>query len=121
MSGKKPQRHPGVQTGALTFEITCPKCGKSVEWLRGSKPLSTETSAIVRCTGRIGHEMLILVRVLPMAYTPDTSEHCGTSVGYQRHRRAGESACDNCKRANTQDQIDRRLRSQVLTTNQGAS
>lgn len=33
--------------------------------------------------------------------TENAAGGCGTHAGYQRHRRAGQAACDECKAANT--------------------
>lgn len=80
--------------------VTCPLCGACCESVTEGRVIAgTEARAVLRCTiCRPVREFVVEVFLRPVRANRDESA-CGTPAGYARHRRAGESACEKCLRA----------------------
>lgn len=94
---------------ALTFPITCPRCGQPVQLTNHGKVAVGELNAVITCTGcRL--ESGLHIRLIPVtAEDHGGGKHCGTNYGYEAHRRNGTSACDACRRAHAERARDHRL------------
>jgi hypothetical protein len=96
------------------FSLSCPVCGCPVDVVTTGRVVAgRETSAIVACPSCPVRRRTwqVQVSLLPLVYRDDRpgAGWCGTVQGYARHRRLGESPCDECKRARARSEQERLL------------
>lgn len=88
-------------TGYLV-PVTCHRCGGELEPVTEGRVIGDrEVSAICRCVD-CGTEWHLHVSLLPA----NTGAAHGSTAGYAKHRRHGEEACDECKRAHARSQLE---------------
>ena len=82
------------------YDITCPRCGQELVVHNSGEPVEggTAVNAILRCTNKWCHtEWGLHIRLMPTGTYTDEGDVHGNRLAYNRHKRAGEPQCDECK------------------------
>lgn len=90
--------------------VSCPVCGEA-EWTESTQRVN-ELRGVLSAECVKGHPFGIVVEVLKVRAT----EGCGTSAGYKRHQRAGETPCFACREAHNQVRVGQKRRQRVTLT-----
>jgi hypothetical protein len=109
-------------TAILQAVLTCPRCGGHVHFDDIAHTGPRNAHARITCQTCRRTQILILRIVEGLdSYRPNAREpraneaQCGTSAGYQAHRRRQEPACEPCLRANAAAKADYVNRNRTAT------
>lgn len=100
-------------TGDFGIQMTCPTCGYDLE-LVNERTLRQEHSSVWQCTECQGEWSLRLDLVsMNLADRPHSpaNTRCGTTGGYDKHRRDGTPQCAACLKAHAQQVAESKRRS----------
>ena len=101
-------------SSSLIIEIKCPRCARPLHQVN-SRSYRGEFVALAKCKFKgCAFEWAIRLIIAPAHRKEDSLEasKCGTSAGYQNHRRKSQEPCENCimahRRMNTQGDYETR-------------
>lgn len=84
------------------LHVTCPACCGPVVKLAESVPDQWVATVVLRCK-QCGRKWQLRAAITPVPIMEGATPHgaCGSEYGYQRHRKDGEPACDDCREAHS--------------------
>ena len=91
--------------------LSCPRCESQLEAVNIGDPVDggTATCAVVRCMAKgCQLEFSVHVHLMPLGVVDDDGEDHGTSRGLYRHKKRGESPCDECMAHEARQVADRK-------------